>query len=353
MNILYEGSGSQPGRHLLSCLKWLPVLLILAVAAPASAQPETTATTQASTEPTTATETDIFASDTPAVQSVMLLGETVSLDSKSPEKGPFPPLLEITTSTLLGSQAIDYTTQGVTIVQTAALVAAVQTTPPDIAVVFSGYTDEVQKVNDEQQRIALQSLVETLKSRNPAMRIFLVPAATTIGAITSANLRLVAADGNATFIPLGTEIGGVPYKEALQAIKVELSGEAEPAVVSERPAAGAYTRSFNETPAEPEPTPSAEFDKQKSQLQQELDRIAGESGNAQSLPSLADTVITTATDSATTDGGSHPAGGSLTKRGPEAKEAINMRPLPAVKAFRPQIPVPRNNLEKKEPALSR
>lgn len=317
--------------------------------------PETEVTSEALTESTTATESNIFASDVQTTQSIFLIGEKVSLDEGSPVKGPFPPLLDITTSTL-GGTVSDFTSQGLTIAQTAAMVAAAKSTPPDVTIVFAGYTDEKRDVDNDEQRVSLEALKKRLISKNPAMRIFLVPAATTVGALTSANLRLVAGDNNTIYVPLGTEVSGEPYQEALETIKTELTtvattvedGQAEAAA----PSNAVFIRGRQVGSPEPEATPPAGYVQQKDTLQQELDRIAGESGDAQSLPSLADTTITTFTDAndpATTTG----AGGTITKRGAEAQQSINMRPLPAVKAFRPQMPVPRNNIDVKEPALSR
>ncbi len=340
------------GMQSTDVLKLALTFMIALFVIPAFAAPDNVATTGTATGSTTATETKTFAPNLSSTLSIVLLGEVVSMNAESRLKGPFPPLLDIANSTLDGT-VYNFTTQGLTIARTAELITKVKFPPPDVMVLFTGFTDEQEKVDNEAQRVSLQSMIKNLKSQNPEMRIFLVPAATTIGALTSANLRLVAGDSNAVFIPLGTEVSGEPYREALQAINAELATVAPSEVNKSEafaPSSSVYVRSGQaDTPA-PEATPSTEYDERKATLQQELDRIAGDSGNARSLPSAADTTITTFTDNADPV----PAvGGTITKRGAEAQESINMRPLPAVKAFRPQMPVPRNNIDEKEPALSR
>jgi hypothetical protein len=99
------------------------------------------------------------------------------------------------------------------------------------------------------------------------------------------------------------------------------------------------------------------YEAKQASLQRELNRIAGDTEDSGILPSNVESLssATLFTDSETTTpaGQVIPPGGTLKKTGTEAKDSINMRPLPALKAYRPQIPVPRNEIDKKEPALSR
>jgi hypothetical protein len=319
----------------------------------ASAQTETTSSISADDPATTvATEADVTAN-----LNVVLLGEVVGPDADKPAEGPFPDLGGVA-SGALGGTITDLTTAGLKMEQLAGMAKSEVSGKPDVALIFTGFSDEAAETSDTAQRKALGEVVAALRAKNNAMRIFLIPASTNVGAITSANLRLAATEANATFIPIGTEVAGQPYLDAIEEVKAELAESLEPAETEPELQVAPRTAIIQggqiKTGTAPTIDETATYEQKKASLQQELERVAGQAGDAaMMLPSLEDTATTGFVDSAST-GTAMPPGGTLTKRGTEAKDSsIKMKTLPAVKAFRPQIPVPRNEVDVKEPALSR
>lgn len=296
-------------------------------------------------------------------QTVVLMGERVSVKDPESAKGPFPNLVDFTTATL-GGRVVDLTAYGQRVKDTEGLVERAVERRPDVVVIFTGFADERAETDAkagssaEQVQPTLKRIVAGLK-KGGVKRVALVPASTEVGALSSANLRLAATDTGAVFVPMGTEVGGQPLQDAFNSLRRELSGEPEaevtvvPVVTSSTVVGtGAGSVVGAKLPAVAKP----DFDREKATLQQELNRIAGQV-DMPTTETRADLKVTTgavgtAVEAEVTSG-TYPAGGTLTKRGKEAQENINMRPLPAVKAFRPQIPVPRNEIDKKEPGLSR
>lgn len=290
-----------------------------------------------------------------ATQTVLLLGEKVSVESAASEKGPFPDLVGYTTSTL-GGRVTDKTRHGALISAVADEAAGLFDTQPDIVIVFTGYADGKANTADDVQLDALKKIITGATQKGA--RVILVPSSTEVGAMVSANMRIAASDFGASFVPMGTEVSGRPFDEAFEGIKLELAGE--------EPEAEAATAKSNPTSVTikggklQEPTVEAvntdEYKQRQVSLQQELNRVAGQADELEPISTtdteLADEKVYEDTGTTATHTG-YPDGGTLTKRGPEARESINMRPLPAVKAFRPQIPVPRVEIHMKEPGLSR
>lgn len=294
--------------------------------------------------------------DMTATQTIVLLGEKVSQENPDSATGPFPELAELTRTTI-GGRVVDLTTHGLTIEDISRTIGKAVIQRPDVVIVFTGFTDEKKETEDQAQRDALATVVEGLEKSGA--KIFLVPASTTVGAMTSANLRLVATELGVYFVPIGTEVGGQPFIDAFTSVNEYLAAPPEeaPAPVEAPAPATAVTiqgGKISGPGSAPAEAKVETYDSKKAAIQKELDRIAGQSGDEGILPSLEDTVITTESLlNAQPAGTTIPEGGTLTKRGKEAQESINMRPLPAVKAFRPSIPVPRNRLDTKEPGLSR
>jgi len=291
--------------------------------------------------------------DNVVTQTVVLLGERISAEQPTSAKGPFPDLVAMTTRTL-GGRVIDLTTHGLTIAETAKTVKGALKEKPAIAVVFTGYSDEQAKTEDDIQRKTLAAAAVALKKSGA--RVFLVPGSTAVGALAGANLRLVATDYDVTFIPMGTEVGGQPFQDAFNAIKIELTKAAESETKPASTMVGTINHGVIASPAKTSTT--AEMREQyltaEERMQAELQRVAGQSSEAPTLTAMTTESLLQTTqpdDSGSTT--TYPEGGTMTKRGKDAQENINMRPLPAVKAFRPQIPVPRNQVDEKEPALSR
>lgn len=291
--------------------------------------------------------------------SIALLGEVVGANESSPAKGPFPDLASLTTGTL-GGEVTDLTTPGLTMEQLVQQAKSTSLGTPDVTIIFTGFTDGENRTADETQRLGLKQTVAALRGLNKNMKIFLIPASTSVGAITSANLRLTASETDAIFVPIGTEVGGQPYQDALEAVRAELTTPNNEGVSTAQSQTEAATsvivRGDQVTaPSSQSDATGPDFEAQKADLQKELDRIAGQAGDASlTLPSLEDAATTSFAGHSATGTTTVPEGGTLTRRGVEARdESIQMKPLPAVKAFRPQIPVPRNEVDVKEPALSR
>jgi len=312
--------------------------------------------------------------DSDTTWSIILLGEKVSLNEKNPKKGPFPDLAGATTATL-GTDISDFTKQGVTIADTLSDVKKAEgVATPDIVVLFAGFTDEQKNTDESTIRNGIRQIAAVLKKRNPKMRIFLVPSSTKVGTLVTAELRLAAEDAGITYAAIGTEVSGEPYRQAMRGIKAELN----PASAGERddsdharadsapaPQSASSLSTAPSRPASPAAAPAApvlDYQSRERMLQQELNRVAGEV-NAEMTPvptaslttdSLLQSPASTPADRPTSGTPQEiPPGGTVTKRGKEAQDNINMRPLPALKAYKPQIPVPRNQIEKKEPDLSR
>ncbi len=342
------------------------VALMLAVSGGVATAQETTATVE-TTESVTSTESlaplavmtpepgpaaTAVSADAAATQTIVLVGEKVSLQNPNSAKGPFPDLVALTKSTV-GGRVVDLTTHGLTMEATANMIGKAVIQKPDVVIMFTGFTDEKTETADDVQRAALTKTVKALEKSKT--RVFLVPAATSVGAMTSANLMLVATELGVNFVPIGTEVGGQPFIDALASVNEALAPDTEApvAVPPSRPATAVTVQGRRIADPNAAEEPAVNYDKSKANIQKELDRIAGESGEAAILPSLEDTKITTESLFSADAGSTIPEGGTLTKRGKEAQESINMRPLPAVKAFRPSIPVPRNETQTKEPGLSR
>jgi len=316
---------------------------------------DTTATIAIPAEPDTLTpeQESASAADDRATQTVVLLGERISVEQPTSAKGPFRDLVAMTTSTL-GGRVIDLTTHGLTIAETAKTVKDALKEKPAIAVVFTGYSDEQAKTEDDAQRKTLAAVSVALKKAGA--RVFLVPGATTVGALTSANLRLVASDYDVTFIPIGTEVGGQPFQDAFNTIKIELAQAAQDKTKPASTMVGTINHGVIASPAKTSTTAEMreQYQTAEERMQAELARVAGQSSEAPTLTAMTtESLLQTTQPGAQGTTTTYPEGGRMTKRGKDAQENINMRPLPAVKAFRPQIPVPRNQVDEKEPALSR
>lgn len=334
---------------------------------------------------TTAAETTVAATSAPAAtparddsdttHAITLLGEKSGLNPESPRKGPLPDLMGAATA-VLGSDVTDFTATNITLEKTAEAVKLPTQVQTDVAVIFAGYSDEKTDVSEDAMKQSLRDIASALKKRNPKMRVFLVPSATYVGTLTGANLRLAAQDAGMTFIPLGTEVGGEPFREAMREIASELDPAAKDANAA-RPVATEPTDNrpeqtlspLQQMPQPPEkpaalstpvvPAQAAPLSSGQADLKNELQRIAGQDDDAPvALTTGTDGGNTTdsetvSLDGQTTDGLQIPPGGQVVKRGKEAHQEVNMKPLPALRAFEPQIPVPRIQIEKKEPALSR
>lgn len=302
--------------------------------------------------------------DSDTTYSIVLAGERVGLDAESPGKN-FPDLLDATTSTI-GMDVSDFTQAGLTLQDTANMIREASDIRPDIAIVFGGYTDDEKDVPEDQVKNAIQSIGSALKARNPGMRIFLVPSATYMGTLMSARMRLSAEESGMTFVPLGTEVSGKPFVQTMTAVAAELR-QPETAETAEVPSAqtsravtirGGKIEEAAQ-PAGQEDSQPMEYKARQASLQRELNRIAGDASEEPALPETANSLTTSSfvsdrtTDPAASEETPLPPGGKVTVKGKDAQEEIQMRPLPALKAYRPQIPVPRNEIEKKEPALSR
>lgn len=350
----------------------LATLIIMACAGfvtPAWSQQETTQSETMTTGPAEAVKTTVARSalspspaESDTTYSIVLIGERVGLDAESPNKN-LPDVLSATTSTL-GTDVSDFMRTGLTLSDTANMIAEASDIKPDIAIVFGGYTDDETDVSEDQVKTAIQSIATSLKERNPEMRIFLVPSATYMGTLMSARMRLSAEESGITFVPLGTEVSGEPFVQTMTAVVDELRSP-EPEVVEtpieEAPRAvtirgGKIDDASSSASEDAEPM---EYKARQASLQRELNRIAGEASDEPLLPGAADSLSTGSfVDSQSTGPASAeetplPPGGKVTVTGKDAQEEIQMRPLPALKAYRPQIPVPRNQIDKKEPALSR
>lgn len=322
-----------------------------------------TVTTAAETTATAATPTPKAASDdADTTHAITLLGEKSGLNPESPRKGPLPDLMGAATA-LLGSDVTDFTATDITLEQTADAVKLETQVHTDVALIFAGYADEKKNLSDKAIKQALQEIADGLKKRNPKMRMFVVPSATYMGTMTGANLRLAAQDAGMTFIPLGTEVGGEPFRDAMREIAAELNPAAKDAR-ADQPAAPEQPEQpeqelspLQQTPPPPEKpapistpavsAPATLRSPGQADLKTELQRIAGETDDQPVAQTTATAAETTSTELQI------PPGGQVVKRGKEAQQEVNMKPLPALKAFEPQIPVPRVQVEKKEPALSR
>lgn len=354
----------------------------------ATAQDETTtATAQTTTAsqilPEVATPVDV-ADDEPTTASytAVLLGEAVADNPNNTEKGPFPDLAGMTTSTLAG-KVIDLTAHGVTIAQTAEKLPQALEASPDIVIIFNGYTDGANETPDEDQRATLQAM--TTELQKAGARVFLVPASLNIDAMPMANLRLAASETNATFISLGLESGGQPYQDALLEIAAELEAQPDDAVATApaptpasnivtiqgrtvkaaTPISEPATAPRLETVTVPEGSEAPKRTELKASLDRELGRIASQTDEEldatgatttataqEDLPTTGKIYVDTGT-SMTYAAGEIPEGGQVTRRGRDAQDSISMKPLPPLKAYRPAPPVNRTRTDIKEPGFSR
>lgn len=355
---------------LLKAYRVLPVITFVTLMAGHGAAQDTTGTASQETAVTTTTistpdqTTNSEVSET--THAIVLLGDKAGFDPGSPRRAPYPELMAATEARL-GVDVADYTSVGLTLADTLNMIQSAPQVQADIVILFGGTADETAENNEDQMRENVVLIATELRQRNPEMRIFLVPSATYLGTLFSAYLRLAAIDANITFIPLGTEVGGQPFNEALAEVALELDSvspetdeeiaatETQPEpVVEEDSEATTDSGTFVSTSPAP-PT----YLEERANLQRELGRIAGDTSDSGIMPlnveHLSTQTLTQSPDQASneTTGPVIPPGGRITKRGAEAQENINMRPLPALKAFEPQVPVPRNQIHIKEPALSR
>lgn len=347
--------------HNVSKLIGAATLAALMLTVPVSLAAQTTATAGTTTSSSDAVQTTTTApaaalnDDADTTISIVLLGDKVGLDKTKPQKGPFPDIMGVTTGSL-GTDVSDYRLPGITLPEIATVVSEARNTRADVAVIFCGYADEQAEVKEEDLRSSILKIGADLKQRNAGMKVFIVPAATTVGALTSARIRMAAEEAGLNFVQLGTEVGGIPYKEAFREISEVVEGRTAPA--KPEPAAAKDTVTAPAASTSPE-TSGPDMTARKASLERELSMPAGETNDTLlplppvaellSTATLLEATATTAVPGVT----SYPEGGKMTKRGKDAQENINMKPLPALKAFRPQIPVPRNQVDKKEPGLSR
>ncbi len=348
----------------------LPVIAVLTLTAGHAAAQDTTGTASQETVVTTTTLSTPPQSPTSEISetthTIVLLGDKAGFNPDSPRRAPYPELIAATEAKL-GVNVADHTSAGLTLADTLNMIQSAPQVQADIVVIFGGIADEVAENNEDQMRENVVLIATELRQRNPEMRIFLVPSATYLGTLFSAYLRLAAIDANITFIPLGTEVGGQPFREALAEVALEINAApAEPAeetvTTDAQPDpvldAGSQATTHSGTFVSTSPAPPTYLE-ERANLRRELGRIAGDTTDSSIMPlnveQLSTQTLTQSPDQASnqTTGPVIPPGGRITKRGTEAQENINMRPLPALKAFEPQVPVPRNQIDIKEPALSR
>lgn len=349
----------------------IPVITLITLMAGHGAAQDTTGTATQETAVTTSTAS---AADQPTspetsetTHAVILLGDKAGFNPDSPRRAPYPELLTAT-ETRLGGNVADYTSVGLTLASTLDMIQSAPEVQADIVLLFGGLADEAAEIKEDQVRENVVLIATELRQRNPEMQIFLIPSATYLGTLFSAHLRLAAIDADISFIPLGTEVGGHPFDDAFDEIALELEStsseadeqtapspelESEPVLEADSEATADSGSFVSTSPAPPG------YLEQRANLQRELGRIAGDTSDSSIMPLQVDQLSTQALTqppaqtSSETTGTVIPPGGQITKRGAEAQENINMRPLPALKAFEPQVPVPRNRIDIKEPALSR
>ena len=297
--------------------------------------------------------------DNSSTMTVLLVGDPVS--SLQTGKKAEHSDTQAETKQVLGGNIIDKTTTGALVGELASKAADYKQQHPKIVIVFAGLADEKAKTPDDAQQQSLTLLINALA--HDGTRVYLVPSSTQLSAGTNANLRLAASQSNGTYIDLGTEIGGHPLQEALNSIHADLNraGSKQPIdiIMTPVPAPESAILQAPVPSANPAGTqPAQTYTEQRASLSNELSHIAGEVDSAPSAGtsepldgfSAPQKTLVEVGDSASSVSQD---GSQVVKRGAAAQETINMRPLPPVKAFRPQLPVPRNEINKKEPALSR
>lgn len=219
----------------------------------------------------------------------------------------------------------------------------------DVLIISIGRADFAAKTEEAVLQNELKNFVSNVKSEK--LKVFIIPSSPSLGAIFTSGLRTVAGESSAEFIPLGMEAGGKPFHESLEEIGVIISAPKSPQNDS----------------SETHPLSSITH---RPIVDEEISRMAGQtddlpttaileipegeptvdfSGKKTDAPKGKTYTADTKLDTEQTSDGKR----ILRKTGAEAYETINMRPLPALKSYKPTIPVPRTNIRVKEPELSR
>lgn len=194
-----------------------PAEVSAGVAAAASAQPSPSP----SPVPTAAT---------PLKRRIVLVGERPVLE-RTPGKQASTVDIAAEVKTVFGVDPEDRTTTGELVADTLKKADEVAQTKPDIVIVFNGHADGAKGTSDDDHMQALNLLGQKLMEAGAT--VYFVPSSPALRAATAANLRISASMTNVTFVETGTEYGGQPYKEALQAVRRAeelhaVSGKPEP-----------------------------------------------------------------------------------------------------------------------------
>lgn len=197
---------------------------------------------------------------------LVLLGEK----PRTQRAGKVPvtvPIEDVASATLPAMRIVDLTVEKESAQATLARAPKVLERKPTAVVIFTGLSENPSGGDDEALRSTLTALARTFTRAD--VEVFLVPAATFVGADVSANLRLAADDAAVHYVEPGTEIGGEAYTVVMAEVGKLLSartagkvGQVPPAVVLATPAptsSAAETSAGATVVATPGPTPATVY----------------------------------------------------------------------------------------------
>lgn len=345
---------------------WLALALFLMSAwgsrVTAQGTTETLAATTATTASMPAADQGPSEADSKPTRTVALVGESVMRKSGRTEREA-----DLTTAavTELGGRILRFQNGKIPVAEMSTATQMVVKENPDIVIIFAGQGDAEAGTQDEKLQSATKKLAETFVQAGS--RVYIAPSDPNLSTAVSANLRMGASQANVSYVDTGSEVAGRAYEDVFATIRraednpaAILTPQPTPAAKLDAlpPPADAATTSVAAT-VEPDATtltatPAPKPGIFSAPTPAALETLLPGQADEEKRPSMAEE--TEATPAGPKRGRPEAGAGrsTVTRRGVEAEpETIEMRPPPALKPFEPQRPVPRKDVEKKAPAVSR
>jgi hypothetical protein len=153
----------------------------------------------------------------------VLLGEQLRwfTDARTAE----PEQIREKVAELLDMEIVDMTTPGERLEQTIAKADEALAAEPEMIIVLTGAADEKANTTEDQMRARMTGLAKKLAASG--RDVYVVPSSTSVGAATSAIIRIAATQADAEYVDPGSEISGEPYKETMAEVRrLHASGRA-------------------------------------------------------------------------------------------------------------------------------
>lgn len=314
------------------------------LSAPICGQTASIQTTASLDRQTTTTSTGTLAGDAEATQTVLLLGEIPEIEEGRDRKKV---LLSGMSGSLLGGRVVDMTSKDASLTSVSDQLADAAAVDPDIVLLIAGAAEAEAKTTDQEQQELITRIASTLSDKGA--RVYVLPADLNLDTLIVANLRIAGSSAGAQYVEPGSEMTGRPYEQALEEIRnLEQDAQRTPTVPKNQVATPEVEMETTLPPIQPgaegareiEPTPGIFSPPRRASTDSLVSSGVGEDG------------MTTSTFSEESSASSENPR-IITKRGAQATETLRMRPMPALKPFEPKRPVPRLDVERKEPGLSR